>query len=143
MGLRTTGIHPDHAPHTIDFLGRDVVRLERNRGRLPIFFLLSQGYTLDREANGLWSARTTRWVYQVKNAERRELFAYHWHPIGRSHVTTPHLHISGRTEPSELAQAHYPTGPVTLADVVRLLIADFQVRPRRTDWQRILDRVTG
>jgi hypothetical protein len=79
----------------------------------------------------------------VNDEDERELFAYHWHPIGRSHVTTPHLHISGRTEPPELAQAHYPTGPVTLADVVRPLIADFQVPPRRTDWQRILDRAGG
>jgi hypothetical protein len=142
IGLRTDGINPDRAPHTIDFLGQDVIRLERRGIRPPILFLVSQGYALDREADGRWSARTTRWVYQVKNSDQRELFAYHWHPVGRSHVTAPHLHISGRTEPAELGDVHFPTGPVTLADVVRLLIRDFQVRPRRADWSRILDAAT-
>jgi hypothetical protein len=71
------------------------------------------------------------------------LFAYHWHPVGRSHETRPHLHISGRTDPAELGDAHFPTGPITIADVVRFLIADFQVRPRRADWSRILDSATG
>jgi hypothetical protein len=138
-GLRTTGIRPDRGPHTIDFLGKAAVRLERRGSRPPILFLVSHGYALDREGDGRWSARTTRWAYQVKSFEQRELFAYHWHPTGHSHVTEPHLHISGRTDPAELGDAHFPTGPITLADVVRLLIRDFQVRPRRADWSRILD----
>ena len=82
-------------------------------------------------------------MYSVDHADARELFAYHWHPTGHSHVTRPHLHISGRTEPAELGNAHFPTGPVTLADVVRLLIQDFDVRPRRADWSRVLDAATG
>lgn len=39
-----------------------------------------------------------------------------------------------------LADMHIPTGFVTLADIVRLLIAEFGVEPRRSDWQRVLDR---
>jgi hypothetical protein len=141
-GLSTTGINPDRAPHTIDFLGRNAVRLERRASKPTILFLVSHGYALDRETDGRWRARTTRWAYQVESLEQRELFAYHWHPVSRSHVTGPHLHISGRTEPAELGDAHFPTGLITLGDVVRLLIEDFQMRPRRADWSRILNAAT-
>ena len=82
-------------------------------------------------------------MYQVDGADERELFAYHWHPVGRSHEVGPHLHISGRTDPAELGDAHFPTGPIILADIVRLLIQDFDVRPRRADWSRVLDATTG
>jgi hypothetical protein len=38
---------------------------------------------------------------------------------------------------------HLPTGPVSLADVVRLLIMEFDVAPRRPDWQAILRAAVG
>jgi hypothetical protein len=104
---------------------------------------VSLSYDVVQRHDRLWDAEISGWRYRIDRADGRELFAYHWHPVGRSHETRPHLHISGRTDPAELGDAHFPTGPITLADVVRLLIADFQVRPRRADWSRILDSATG
>ena len=81
-------------------------------------------------------------MYTVEDAATgREWFSYHWHPAARSRVVEPHLHISARTDPPDVAAAHYPTGVVTLADVARLLIEEFAVLPTRTDWQRVLDRI--
>jgi hypothetical protein len=119
------------------------VRLQR-RGNLDALILTVRlGYTIVQRHDRLWDTAIFGWMFQVDGAIGRELFAYHWHPTGHSHVTVPHLHISGRTEPAEIGAAHYPTGPVTLADVVRLLIQDFDVRPRRADWSRVLDAATG
>jgi hypothetical protein len=38
-----------------------------------------------------------------------------------------------------LSQAHIPTGFVTLSDVVRLLIEELGVEPRRQDWRTVLE----
>ena len=99
----------------------------------------------DRRA---YEARTVGYRYHVLDTHGREFLAYHWHPIGRSPVTTPHAHVSGSYGPIEivlgvpvsLSDAHLPTGPVALADVVRLLIAELGVAPRRPDWDAVLRR---
>ncbi len=38
----------------------------------------------------------------------------------------------------ELQTAHLPTGYVSLADIIRLLIRDFGATPRRRDWESVL-----
>jgi len=87
------------------------------------------------------------YAYELLDREERELVAYHWHPAGISPVTDPHLHLSGRLAPLDLGpgdapipfgEMHLPTGPVTLADVVRLAITEFAVTPRRSDWETVL-----
>ena len=110
---------------------------------LGVLWTRALGYTIVQRHDRSWDAAISGWMYQVDGADGRELFAYHWHPDGRSQETRPHLHISGRTDPAELGDAHFPTGPITLADVARLLIQDFDVRPRRADWSRMLDAATG
>lgn len=91
-------------------------------------------------------AETTASTYRLLDSNGAEFLAYHWHPIGASPVTWPHVHV-GRVEtrmfPSgdrlALAEAHLPTGMVSFAGVVRLLIDDLGVVPRRSDWRAILD----
>ena len=89
----------------------------------------------------------TGYSYQILGPDERELLVYHWHPIGQSTVTSPHLHLSSRVRPIELgrgldavafAEMHIPTGRVRFADVVRLPIAAFGVAPRRGDWEEVL-----
>jgi hypothetical protein len=38
----------------------------------------------------------------------------------------------------ELTRAHLPTGLINLADLLRLAVEDFQVRPLRSDWGVVL-----
>lgn len=40
-----------------------------------------------------WTVQPRGYIYEVRGADRRELFAYHWHPLGNSLVTWPHLHV--------------------------------------------------
>ena len=95
-----------------------------------------------------YAAREVAYQYQLLGADGREVLAYHWHPTGVSPVTWPHLHLSGRLAPLDagrgqapiaLGGMHLTTGLVTLADVVRLLITEFDVRPRRGDWATVLE----
>jgi hypothetical protein len=90
--------------------------------------------------------RLQEYRMSVTESDEREILAYHWHPHGQSPVTVPHLHVSGRIPPIQiapgeavaLADMHLPTGYVGLADVVRLLIVEFRVVPRRHDWESVL-----
>src|SRR5215213_270046 len=70
---------------------------------------------------GRWRARIVAYQYALLDQNGREYLAYHWHPDGSSHVTEPHLHLgpAARVGVGELAAAHLPTGPVSLASVVR------------------------
>lgn len=92
-------------------------------------------------------ARIVSYEYRLLDREEREILAFHWHPIGLSDVTDPHLHLSSRMNPIEmgrdqeplpLADMHIPTGFVALEDVVRLLISEFGIRPRSADWDSML-----
>lgn len=99
------------------------------------------------DRSGGYDIRTTSYAYQVLDHEDREILAYHLHPAGVSPITFPHLHLCGRltpldlgpgVEPAALGDMHLPTGVVTLADVVRLLIDEFDITPRRADWDAVL-----
>ncbi len=94
-----------------------------------------------------FEVRTIGYRYRVLDPLDREVLSYHWHPTGVSPITYPHLHLSRRLspldlgphqEPAALGEMHLPTGFVTLADVVRLLITEFGVAPRRANWEAIL-----
>lgn len=91
--------------------------------------------------------KTVSYEYRLLDREEREILAFHWHPVGLSHVTDPHLHLSSRLNPIDmgrnqdplpLAGIHIPTGFVTLEDLVRLLIAEVGICPRRPDWDAVL-----
>lgn len=109
---------------------------------------VSHGFVVERssEERG-FDAHTVYYSYRVLEPDGREIVAYHWHPEGTSPIRHPHLHLTSRLPtidlgprfaPVALAEAHLPTGPVRLADVVRLLIDELGVAPRRTDWGAVL-----
>ena len=116
-----------------------------------IGFSMEYVYRVEPTTSGALEVRAASYRYRLLDANEREILAYHWHPIGVSPITYPHLHLSGRLAPLDLGPRedpvrlggmHLPTGgPVTLADVVRLLITEFGVIPRRADWEQILAEV--
>jgi hypothetical protein len=82
--------------------------------------------------------------FQLADGFGNELLAYHWHPVGLSHVRTPHLHLGASTVRNDaipINETHLPTGVVTLPEIVRYLIEEIGVEPNRADWQAILSRV--
>jgi hypothetical protein len=98
-----------------------------------------------------WDVRTRMYEYALLDRDGKELLTHHWQPgprfAGPDH---PHLHVSAplnartdavTTEEIDLGDRHIATGPVTLAAVVRMLIEEFGVAPRRGDWREVLDRI--
>lgn len=96
----------------------------------------------------------TMYMYAISDLSGRELFAYHWHPDGVSASRTPHFHASamppalllGRPGGSEtdeltLSRIHFPTHQMGVQELVRFLITELGVGPRRADWQAVLDRI--
>jgi hypothetical protein len=95
----------------------------------------------------------TMYMYSVLDLTGRELFAYHWHPTGVSAVRTPHFHASttppvllpsaGNPSTTELVlnRIHFPTHRLELDGLVRFLIIELGVGPRRADWVAVLDRI--
>jgi hypothetical protein len=89
-----------------------------------------------------WQLVIVGYQYTLLDHDQREILAFHLHPEGSSHVTTPHLHLgagAGQLR-ADLAGAHIPTGPVTLAAVARLTTEGFSGRPLRTTWDDVLRR---
>lgn len=89
-----------------------------------------------------WTIRTVGYSYGLLVGEGRELLAYQWHAVGRSLVVSPHLHLGAALLRPERARpfgrTHWPTGPVTLAEILRTAIADLGVEPLRDDWRERL-----
>lgn len=98
----------------------------------------------------------TMYMHSVSDLAGRELFAYHWHPAGVSDVREPHFHASatpplfvpdrsrsGVAAELKFSRFHFPTHRIELAELVRFLIVEVGVGPRRADWESVLDRIQG
>lgn len=118
----------------------------RLRGDAPTSLDVEHWFEVEQgTASATWRTRTRGYSYALDDAAGHEILAYHWHPEGPSHVTTPHLHLgagAGALRP-HLTNAHLPTGPVTLPAVLRLAVRDLGVQPLRPDWAEVLDRADG
>ena len=68
------------------------------------------------------------------------LLAWHWHPVGRSPITWPQLHLHGGSGAVDLSKAHLAMGTVTLPAILRGAIMDLGVVPRRCDWLTVLEQ---
>jgi hypothetical protein len=90
---------------------------------------------VDDPVRGPWKVSTRAYRYEVNDAAGLELLACHWHPGGRSRWKLPHLHVSG----GRLDGLHLPSSRVSIEALLRVLVAELEVRPLRADWPAILD----
>lgn len=135
-------LHSGHQPDKVHSLtlSSDRAGLTTLDSPGTLFLSLAQQYRLVHAQGDLgpWKVRTEAYRYRVDDSARRELISWHWHPIGESRHTRPHLHVSeGR-----LAGLHLPTGRVSIEAVLRLLLTEFHVRPtrlRHQDWPQVLE----
>jgi len=152
--------HTIGAPNSVHVVSRvqtraNTVPLRLNSGesalKLGVFLQYTVSHTPGIPRGAAYVVQTFGYRYEVTDPSGRELFVYHWHPEGSSHIREPHLHILAspftllieefRQGAPELAidKAHFPTGQIVLPDVIRLLIEDLGVKPRNADWRRVLD----
>jgi hypothetical protein len=95
-----------------------------------------------REAQGRrgpWSVSTVEWIYQVGDQSDEPIAEFHWHPES-GHIRWPHVHAHGARDSLTLHRLHLPTGRVSVEAVIRFLIEDLGVIPRRSDWEAVLER---
>lgn len=80
-------------------------------------------------------------MFRMMTHDEREILAFHFNPDGPEARPYPHLHLGPAAEVGlrVLTRAHIPTAIVTLAHVIRLLVDEFAVKPRRSDWRAVLD----
>lgn len=123
-----------------------VLRLNQSRpvrlGRMPSLWLTLQQCYHIVETEGLhihWTIAIEGYEYTIIDSDCREILTYHWNPRGQSAIAFHHLHMEHGAEVGreELQTAHLPTGYVSVADILRLLIMDFRVAPRRSDWESV------
>lgn len=116
--------------------------VDRKAGLSPLRLALTQHYHVGPADGqpGLWTVRTSGWIYDVADSRDTLIAAFHWHPEDSGRVTRPHIHVHGQHDTVELHKLHFPTGNVSLDVLVRFLIEDLDVQPRTPDWERILER---
>lgn len=133
--------HTAKSPHLLTIAGEDGVRLGR-RGTFSLSAAIWYDIVPGRKAD-LWAVDAVGYEYRLRAGGGTDILTYHWHPVGRSPVGYPHLHVGGRTSPVDLSKAHSPTGYVSLSAVVRLVIclviSDLGVAPLRPDWRDVLE----
>lgn len=125
----------------VAFFQRRYALLRLSQGLDPIRFRVSIDYTIDpsQDRAGWWQVNRAGWVYEIRDGAGDPIVAFHWHP-NSGRVTWPHLHAYGTNEAVELHKLHAPTGIVTAGSVVRFLIEDLGVLPRRPDWLAVVER---
>jgi hypothetical protein len=127
-------------PYAARFL-TNFVSLRQSRGLGSLQFKVAVDYMINPapERTGWREAAIAGWVYEIRDQAVSQILAFHWHPAS-GHVTWPHLHAYGTNDVVNLHKLHPPTGPITTGSVVRFLIEDLDVLPRRPNWQAVLDR---
>lgn len=135
------GYHAAERPHLVTLGDGGRVRLSGG-SRLQLAFTQHYRVIESPGAAGPWTVTIVAYYYTVQDADRHEVFAYHWHPLQRGAVTRPHLHLGygAKVGRSEIANAHLPSEGVSLESIVRLLITELGVDAQRTDWEDILAR---
>ena len=129
---------PAPAPHSLTINDGEPVLLSGPSG---LQLALRQYFVaVDSVQSSTWQIEVSSYFYELLDSDGREVLAYHWHPRGNSPVATPHLHLEQGAQVGrpEVRDAHLPTGDVSLNAILRVLIEEMGVQPRRPDWDSIL-----
>jgi hypothetical protein len=96
------------------------------------------------------SIATRMYEYRIIDYHRTELLVYHWQPGQRfAGPDVPHLHVSAALNAQidaitrariELDKLHLVTGQVSLQAMIRMLITELRIAPRRHNCREILER---
>lgn len=102
-----------------------------------VYLTVQLNYEIIDDPNepGGYKITTTAYSYAIRDRNEKELLRYDWHPK-IEHISYPHIHV----EDSKLKKHHLPTSRIVLEQILRLLITQFDVRPKRKDWSAILTR---
>ncbi|MCW2588503.1 MAG: hypothetical protein JWQ86_930 [Mycobacterium sp.] len=87
----------------------------------------------------VWRVKTHAYRYKLSRAAR-DVFRIHWHPVGNSDFTTPHVHLpmeNPTLDRDQMLAQHLPTGRLTVEEAVHWTIS-CGVKPARDDYEKVL-----
>lgn len=127
-------------------VGKEYVLLVRQgdafkiNGPLNLFLQIGFNYKIIHVSHG-YKIKTIRYyytLYQKADHKLKPILAYHWHENDNSEnpVTFPHIHFYYHPQ---LGKCHFPTRRMTLERVLRTLLTDCEVKPLKSNWEKILD----
>lgn len=96
----------------------------------------------ERPDYGPFRVTTRGYLYSLRTTSRQVVVDYHWHPSGSSHEKTPHLHIGSAQigRDAVISEAHHlPTGRITVEEIIRMAIKEFEIEPYDENWRDTLD----
>lgn len=96
----------------------------------------------DDPDRGPWKVCTRGYWYHIVTEDQAEVILFHWHPDSQSDLPWPHAHVGSSQITSHAVLSgfkHVPTGRVSLESVIRSLITDMGVVPKRPGWEAVLD----
>jgi hypothetical protein len=128
----TTAASPERPWQYILATSEDPVQLRRKAGG-RVYLAAAQTFTHRQEETG-WRVQTLAYTYQTAlNADLSdELLLWHWHPAQRP---GPHIHaVAEHATEGSLRRLHLPTERVAFELVLRFLVEELGVQPRRDDW---------
>ena len=132
------GYYPRDEPHVLALAGGSPVTL-KGKNKLALSVIQHYSVVKAEGERGPWKVSTRGYIYTLEDRERNEIVAYHWHPLSSS-PQFPHVHVrmTCGVIADRLAKAHLPTGRIAVEQFLRLLIAEFDVTPLRSDWDQVL-----
>jgi len=128
---------------TASFQDGFAILMRRTGDALKLELYHRYAVTRSESRRGPWTASTAEYIYEVSDQTDDLIAAFHWHPVSAQigdEARWPHVHAYGARDTITLHKLHLPTGRVSLEAIVRFLIVDLDVRPRRSDWERILEQ---
>ena len=108
----------------------------------PVSLDVQHGFTLVDGAGAERRVTSQEYIYTLRDGTTDYvLIAFHWHPLGVSRVRHHHVHVhaSGALGAWQADRLHVPTSRILLEDVVQFCIEELAARPRRADWQQVLE----
>lgn len=111
------------------------------QGAFDLTFTMYHRYVVSQQpGTNTWNVSSRGYIYQLHEADGREIIAFHWHPGQLRQPDFAHLHVeTHRRAPQVQRKHHIPTGQVSLEAVVRFAIQELGVQPLRPDWEQVLD----
>lgn len=111
----------------------------RARQALSLRFVYDYAIVSHEGRTGRWAVQTLSYIYKIQLVGAGNIIEFHWHPVGRSSVTWPHVHTPAYTAPVDLSRAHVPMGHITPQAVLRFAIDELGGEPLRDDWRAVRD----
>jgi hypothetical protein len=115
------------------------------RGIYPVRLQILHLYVITEDDTGHWSVHTTGYSYDIEGLEGHEVVTYHYDSRPELYgepnpYTKPHLHVRGLNTPLPMGKAHFPTGRISIEEVLLFAIRELGIEVRRPDAVAFLEQ---